>query len=325
VRGAAALARRAEIEAPPDPALYGRIRALAADEGVRFVVSLGGGSLPGLCGNAMLLQVLEELGLLPRVAEVWGTSAGAVVGAAWASGLPVAEVVRRGKEILSPRMLDVPRTRLALALLGGPFGARLPDGLVRGRRIREALATMILVPNVEDCRVPFRCVAVADDGTARRKVFRRGPIVPAVYASMSVPGVFLPGPAEEEDGTNYLDGGLAEKTPLFSPISEHRRVGGDQRLVLVSTQFRAEGRRTPPRGFLRRFLHAVEALENLAWRYQLAEARAQEGVTVLLLESGIQDTRLFDFERIDEHLLSARAAYKDGLTDAHLARAFGAG
>ena len=316
-------AQQAEIEAAPDPTRYQTLRRLAEDEDRRLVLSLGGGSFPGLCGNAMLLRLVEELGLREHVDEVWGTSAGAVIGAAWAGGRTADELVPLGKRFAQPETIDVPRLRIALSLLFKPFGGRLPDGLVRAGRVRDALTEMIPVARLEDCAIPFRCVAVTDDGTSRRKIFRRGPIVPAVYASMCVPGVFEPAPPVEGDAAGYLDGGLAEKTPLLSPIAEHRRLGGKRELVLLCTHYGAHAKRPPPRGFLRRFLHAIEALENLTWRYQLAEARGHPGVVVLMLKSGIDDVRLFDFERVDLNLLQARAHFKRVLQDAHIAAAFG--
>jgi predicted acylesterase/phospholipase RssA len=318
-------AEEGPLDAPLDPARFGTLRRLAEDPARRFVVSLGGGSVPALCGNTMLLALLEDLGLREHVDEVWGTSAGAVIGAAWASGVPVKEIVSLGKEIARPRILDVPRARIAAALLLKPFGATLPDGLVRGRRIREALAGMIRVERIEDCPIPFRCIAVTDDGTLRRTVFRRGRIVPAVYASLSVPGVMMPGEPPDGEEVGFLDGGIAEKTPVLSPIAEHRRIGDGRSLMLLSTRFGGGGKRTPPRGFLRRFLHAVDALESLAWSYQLAEARAQPGVSVLVLDAGIDDTRLFDFARIDRNLAQARAALTHALQDARIAASLGAG
>lgn len=315
--------QRAEIEAPAEPHRYTTLRRLAEDESRRLVVCLGGGSVPGLCGNAMLLGVLEDLGLREHVAEVWGTSAGAVVGASWASGVLVPELVPLGKTFARPETLDVPRVKLALSLLSRPFGRRLPDGLAIGKRVLIALEEMIRVERIEDCEIPFRCLAVTDDGMARRKVFRRGPIVPAVYGSMSVPGLFMPSPPPEGEDVGYLDGGLAEKTPLLSAIADHRRVGGDKELVLLSTHFGSDRDRTAPRGFMRRFLHAIDVLEDRAWTYQVAEARRQAGVVVLLVKSGIDDPRLFDFKRIDKNLLQARATFKEALSDAHIARSLG--
>src|SRR5262245_675110 len=88
------LARRAEIEAPPDPADYSAFVRLASSPENRLIVSFGGGATPGLCGNLALARLLEELNLRPHIAEVWGTSAGAVIGGGWATGSDALDVLR---------------------------------------------------------------------------------------------------------------------------------------------------------------------------------------------------------------------------------------
>ena len=77
--------RRSEISAPLDASRYSTLLRLVRDEGNRVVVSFGGGSIPGLSGNLALARILEELEVRPHVAEVWGTSAGAVCGGGWAT------------------------------------------------------------------------------------------------------------------------------------------------------------------------------------------------------------------------------------------------
>ncbi|MGH7150102.1 MAG: patatin-like phospholipase family protein, partial [Planctomycetota bacterium] len=58
-------------------------------------MGFGGGAAHGLAGNGALAALLEELGLRPHVREVWGTSAGAIVGAAWAGGLHGRDILER--------------------------------------------------------------------------------------------------------------------------------------------------------------------------------------------------------------------------------------
>ena len=74
--------------APIRPDRYTALVRMVAGGDRKLAVSLGGGSLPGLCGNLALVRILEELELRPHVGEVWGTSAGAVVGSPGASSTP---------------------------------------------------------------------------------------------------------------------------------------------------------------------------------------------------------------------------------------------
>ena len=78
------LARRRQIEAPLDPNRYTALRRLATDPGHRLVVCFGGGSAIGLGANVALVEILEELGLAGQISQIWGTSAGAIVGGCWA-------------------------------------------------------------------------------------------------------------------------------------------------------------------------------------------------------------------------------------------------
>jgi predicted acylesterase/phospholipase RssA len=314
-----------EREHPVAAERFTSLRRLASDGGHRLVVSLGGGSLPGLAGNLALLRILEELELRQHVAEVWGTSAGAVVGAGWASGAPAHDILELVASLDRSGSLDFSRVRFGLSILLGvwPFRRPLPDGLIRGSRFLETIARGLRVATFEDCPIPFRCIACSDDGRATRKVFRRGPLLPAVFSSMSLPGIVVPRPGDA-DGNCYYDGGLVEKSPLISPIADHGRSGDPRKLLLLCTHFSNEAAQVRVQGFHRRFLHTIYALEELCWSYQLAEARARENVVVVLLNPHLDDPSLFDFARTVPHYTAARRTFTDLLQNAKLVQTFGA-
>src|SRR6187431_1938860 len=77
---------RLQEEVELDLERFSALRRLASDPDKRLVVCMGGGGVPSLCGNAALADLVERLGLREHVAEIWGTSAGAIVGGSWASG-----------------------------------------------------------------------------------------------------------------------------------------------------------------------------------------------------------------------------------------------
>ncbi len=315
--------RRAEIEAHPDPELYQTLTRMVKDDGIRFVVSLGGGSVPGVCGNLALTSLITELGLREHVDEVWGTSAGAAVGGSWASGC----TSERFKQVVSglarPGAVSVDWMRAARALLFRRFGARVPDGLINPEALQQAVMSTTAVDTFEECPIPFRCVACSDDGQARRKVFRRGPLLPAIYASMSLPGIFEPQPPLDGEEHGYYDGGLVEKTPLLSAIAEHNRKGDGRKLLILATHFSNDAKRVPAHGFINRFLHSIYALEDLAWNYQLAEARAWKGVEVLVLSPEIDDPELLNFSKIDRNFLLSREVFAADLQDSRIGLGFG--
>lgn len=305
-----------------DPARYDALRRLMQDERKRVVVSFGGGGVPGICCNLALADLLEKLDLRRCVSQVWGTSAGAVVGGGWASGSSASKILDEVRALDRRGAVDVQWRRLALALLLRPFGRALPDGIVGGRHFQAAVARGLTAQSFEECPTEFRCIAVTDDGKLARKVFRQGPLLPAILASMSLPGVFLPHP--HPDGSTYYDGGLLEKTPLISPIAEHDRRGDGRELLLIGTHYDNEINKVAAHGFVSRFVQTLYAMETVAWDYQLAEARQRKGVTLLLLNPHHDDRSLFDFTRVDANFAQAAAVFADRLQNAKLGFGLGA-
>ena len=314
-----------EIDAPEplNPGSYKTLIRLVKDEGNRFVISLGGGSVPAICGNVALVQLVENLGLREHVEAVWGTSAGAVIGGGWSSGTPAEKLLKMVQGLSRRTALDVPWVKLLAGLLKVPFGAALPDGLINVAPLAQAIGSSLSVDTFESCPTPFRCIACSDDGNFRTKVFERGPLLQAMLYSMSLPGIFFPRPTRDGDEGGYYDGGLVEKTPLLSPIAEHGRLGGDRRLLLLATHYRNEARNTRVQGSVNRLLHSLFALEDLAWTYQVAEARQRKQVRLMLLNPKIPGTSMFDFEGTTRNYGHALAAFTDTLRDAKLALTFG--
>lgn len=309
---------------PLDPKRYGTLRRLVDDDDNRLVVGFGGGSIPGLAGNLALAAVLEELGLRPRVSEIWGTSAGAVAGAGWATGTDATAILDLLRSLDRPDSLEFSAFRFGCSILASlwPLRRPLPEGLLRGEQFRATIDRGLRVKTFEECAVPFRCIACSGDGRARRKIFRRGPLLPAIFASMTIPGIVVPLPVGD-DGEVFYDGGLVEKSPLLSPIAEHLNSGDPRKLLLLCTHFDSTDSKTPPRGFHQRFLQTISCLEDLAWGYQLAEARARKNVTLLLLNPRLQDPSLFDFKKVDANFAAARERFADLLQDAKIAHTFG--
>jgi predicted acylesterase/phospholipase RssA len=312
--------RRAEIEAPLDPALYTTLRRIVSSPDTRLMLSLGGGAVPGLCGNCAMMKIVEELDLREHVSEIWGTSAGAIVGGNWATGGSAMEVLDIVRGLNRRGAVDIQWWRIAAAGLFRRFGAQVPDSLLRGEAFHRAIDSGLRVKTFEECTIPFRCIACTDGTPVQRFVFRTGPLLPAISASMSLPGVLL---ARQPDGTcqrGYYDGGLVEKTPLRSPIAEHMRSGDRRRLLLLGTHFNHEHTQLEgARGFISRFTATIHAMESLVWSYQHAEAAQRDDVTLLLFDPHITDSSSFDFAKTDRSYLEAREYLKDRLQNAKLA------
>lgn len=314
-------ARRREIEAPLDRNRYTALCRLVTDPGNRLVVCFGGGSAIGLGANVALVQILEELDLKGQVSQIWGTSAGAIVGGCWASGTLPEKMLPLVKA--AHRSVDVCWLRLVFSIFLRPFGYPLPEGLIKGRGIAALIDEGLRVKTFEDCAIQFRCIAVTEDGQPQRTVLRQGALLPAIFSSMTLPGIFMShGPLPGQDCC-YFDGGIVEKTPLVSPISEHLRSGDPRKLLLLATHFGSHGHLLAGRSFIHRFFQTVDSLGELAWPYQLAEARNYPNVALALLDPQIKVSNVLDLSLVESHYLQAKEVFSDALQNARLALLLG--
>jgi len=168
--------------------------AVASGPGGGVVLALGSGGARGLA-HVGVLDVLEELGI--RVRAIAGSSIGAELGAFYAHGVPIPEMVRRSEN------LDRQQT-LRLFLPDLPTG-----GLASGRFMDSFFHELLGDASFETLRIPF--VAVATDlDSGDEVVLDRGSVVDAVRASVSLPGILAP---RILDGRILVDGGAVNPLP----------------------------------------------------------------------------------------------------------------
>ncbi len=175
----------------------------------RIGLALGGGGARGLAHIAML-EVFDELGIKPSV--IAGTSAGALIGAAYASGVPAAQIRAHAEQVLSNRV------EFARHLFGRGHGtlSRLIDVRFLGSvQVGGETLTRLVLPEgvaerVEDTVIPFKVVAT-DFYAGRATVIEEGPLVAAVAASIALPGLIA---APRSDGRVMIDGGITNPLPF---------------------------------------------------------------------------------------------------------------
>ncbi|MEO0479108.1 MAG: patatin-like phospholipase family protein [Planctomycetota bacterium] len=310
-------------EVPLKRERFSTIERMVRNDDYRVVLSLGGGALPGLAGNIALLRILEELDLKPHIEEVWGTSAGAVVGGGWAAGTPAYDILDLVASLAEKGSVDANPLKFALSILASckPLKRPLPDGVVAGKAFRKKIAGGLRVDRIEDCPTPFRAVACTDDGMGRTKVFRKGPMMPAIYSSMAIPGVMASYPGDD-DGNTYFDGGLVEKTPLKSVIADHSRSSDQRKLLILASHFQNEAREKST-GLVKRFLATIYVLEELIWDYQIKEARERDDVTVTMLDPHLSGFSLFAFDKTVDAYLESRDAFANSIQNTSIVASLG--
>jgi NTE family protein len=147
------------------------------------------------------LSVLEENGLVP--ARISGSSAGALVGGAWAAGLPAADLAGELERLERKDFWD----------------PALGAGLLRGKLFRERLDRLLPVSRFDETRVPVAMSVFEIRGRTTR-VIDSGLLAPAIQASCAVPIMFHP---VSIDGRSYYDGGILDRPGLLGmPASEER-------------------------------------------------------------------------------------------------------
>ena len=185
---------------------------------LRVGVALSAGGASAMAQAGALIELMAA-GI--PVHAVAGTSAGAMVGAAYAAG--------RLPEFSA--MMGALTRRRVLSLFD-PTWPRI--GLVEGRRAMNLIAPYVGT-DFASLRYPFAAVAT-ELGTGDEIVLRSGSVVDAVRASVAIPGVFTP---QRLGGRLLVDGGLVN--PL--PVSVARALGAN--FVIAISVLPIRGARAP--------------------------------------------------------------------------------
>lgn len=176
----------------------------------RIGVAFGGGGARGYAHIAVM-EVLDRLDIRPAVLS--GTSIGAIIGAIYASGRRGEDIRRVVGEILVERgeglrsVLKKTAEMFRWITTVSPYLKR--GGVLNADRFLEQLLDEIDAETFEDLKIPLTVVAT-DYWTGEAVHLNSGPLLPAIKASMSIPGVF---PPVELDGRVLVDGGMVDNVP----------------------------------------------------------------------------------------------------------------
>ena len=156
-------------------------------------LALSGGATHG-AAHIGVLQVLEREGIKPDF--VAGTSAGALVGAAYCAGVSLVDLEKQFLSIAWPTLVK--------------FSLIKPLALFDTQPMEEFLRKFIGDCEFKDLNLPFAAIC-CDIVTGERIVLDKGPIAPCVRASAAIPGLFSP---VEINGRLLVDGGVVDNLPV---------------------------------------------------------------------------------------------------------------
>jgi NTE family protein len=163
-------------------------------------LALGGGFARGFA-HLGVLQVLEQNHI--PISHIAGTSVGSILGAAYASGAPLARIMATCRTL---KLRDIARWRVSRM------------GLATNHRLADLIEDVFEARTFEELRIPTAVVAT-NLNTGEPVVFTEGSLVDPIRASCAFPGIFEP----VEIGTRWLvDGALTAQVPTRAA----REIGG---------------------------------------------------------------------------------------------------
>jgi NTE family protein len=207
LRNAAVRVREFAYATPPAAEPTGRLRV---------GVALGGGFARGIA-HLGVLRVLEQENI--PVDYLGGTSAGAMLAIAYASGHRIQEIEAQAR---ATRFKDFGNWKLSWM------------GLASNQKLEHYPRRYLGVSTFEELKIPL-AIAATDLGTGTPAYFTTGPLGPALRASCAYPGMFVP---VELDGRMLVDGFLASPVP----VEAVRNMGAD---VVIAVFLEAANNRMP--------------------------------------------------------------------------------
>ena len=256
-------------------------------------LALGGGGARGLAHIA-ILEAFDEAGVKP--ATIAGTSIGALIGAAYASGMPAVEI-RRYCAAAFGRRSAIIRHVYSRWRSRGVWDIWRPwaPALFRSERIFELVLPPGLPKTFDGLKIPFMSVAT-DFFTQSQYVSTAGTLLPALAASSALPALLTP---VKLDGRILIDGGYVNPLP-FDLLSHADFVMA----VDVSGQI------TGPETELPRPIETLLGAQQIALR-SIINAKLKLGVPDCLLRPDVGHFPSLDFARMDEILAAAADAKKE--------------
>lgn len=245
----------------------------------RIGLALGGGFARGIA-HIGVLQALEDSGI--RVDFIAGTSVGALIGAAYASGATLEDMARQGADT---RFRDFGRWTLSRM------------GMASNERLEDFLRKFTTCKFFAELKIPLSIVAT-DLITGESVYFTGGEIGPALRASCAYPGLFLP---VEYRGHFLVDGFLTEPVPT----SAARALGAE---FVIAIHLEPGLLYQKPRNTIEvigRSFSIIQASSEMPWR----------SAADVVIEPEVHHYLWDDFEKTPELIAAGEAATRAAMSE----------
>ena len=219
-------------------------------------LALGGGASKGFA-HIGVIKVLEENNIPVKI--VTGTSAGALVGSLYASGMNAPRLQREAENLQRADLVD-----LTLST----------SGFIRGEKLQNYINRK--VGNRPMQQFPIKFAAVATDfESGKPVVFNVGNAGQAVRASASIPNVFQP---VVIGNRKYVDGGLSQPVP----VSAAKKLGAN---FIIAVDISARPAKNVNQGMFSYLDQTFNVMSQTALRQELGQANVVIKPQVLELGS----------------------------------------
>ena len=245
----------------------------------RVGLALGGGFARGIT-HIGVLRALIENGI--RIDYIAGTSVGALIGAAYASGATLEEMTRQGS---ATRFRDFGRWTLSRM------------GMASNERMEEFLRKFTTCKFFGELKIPLSIVST-DLITGESVYFTDGEIGPALRASCAYPGLFLP---IEYRGHFLVDGFLTEPVPTGAA----RALGAE---FVIAIHLEPGLLYQKPRNTIEvigRSFSIIQACSDMPWR----------SAADVIIEPDVHHFLWDDFEKTPELVAAGEAATRAAMSE----------
>jgi NTE family protein len=277
--------------APPSP--------VPSPAAPRIGLALGGGSARGLA-HIVVLEALDELGLKP--AAIAGTSMGSIIGALCAAGAPAAKV-REG--FIQEFASKTAWARRCAAKMAAGFSSLWS---VRSPRVIDTVTLLeMMLPDILHCdfsalKIPFAAVA-ADYYAIEPVVLDRGPLIPALAASCSLPAWARP---VVIDGRVLIDGGYVNPVP-FDVVMDRADVTMTIAVDVTGDTRRHAGAKV---GAVPRPFEAMTGAAQLLF-HSVTREKLKRRAPDIMIRPAVGSFGSFDFFKIGDILAAAAPAKEE--------------
>jgi len=257
----------------------------------RIGLALGGGAARGLA-HIQILHAFDELGIKPH--RMSGTSMGALIGAAYASGLSAADIEEHSRGVLSNK-LDAARR----AFSSGRGGVMdlinlnpLASPIIEGAQLVKLVLPAPIPGDLKNFDIPITIVTTDFLGMSE-VAFSSGDPVFAIAASIAIPGVIS---APKHDIT-LIDGGCVNPVPI-SHVQENCEIVAAVNVIGKPNRTSASGTRTAE------LLTGAMQIQQ----QKIAQLQRETLRCDIWIEPAISRFRIHDFFRFEEIMVAARPA-----------------